>query len=167
MSIRPGQRPRIFCIGLNRTGTKSLAQAFSMIGLRALHDARYATEAIDRAVAQDLPLLTWIDDYDCYADAPFYRWYRQLHEQYPESRFILNTREDASWVESRIAHDRRWNATRRAPNEPERPCDAAALLAFKQRKEAEIRDYFADRSERFLVLDVCAGEGWSTLCRFR
>jgi hypothetical protein len=71
MSIRPGQRPRIFCIGLNKTGTKSLAQAFSMLGLRALHDARRATEAIERAAAQSRPLLTWIDDDDGYLDARF------------------------------------------------------------------------------------------------
>jgi hypothetical protein len=166
MSIRPGQRPRIFCIGLNKTGTKSLAQAFSMLGLRALHDARRATEAIERAAAQSRPLLTWIDDDDGYLDAPFHRWYRALDEQYPGSRFILNTREEASWVESRIAHDRRWNATRRPPDAPSRPCDPDRLLAFKRRKEAEILAYFAARPRHLLRLDVCAGQGWPELCGF-
>ena len=72
---------RIFCIGLNKTGTSSLARAFEMLGLRALHDSRRAIAAIERASAQDLPLLTDIDEFDCYNDDPFYRWYRQLDAQ--------------------------------------------------------------------------------------
>lgn len=160
------QRPRIFCVGLNKTGTKSLARAFELLGLRALHNATRATEALARAAAQGVPLLTWVDDYDCYTDAPFYRWYRQLDQQYPDSRFILNTRDDESWVRSRTNHDRRWNVMRRAPDEPRRFCDRAVLLAFKRRKEAEIAAYFAGRVERFLMLDICGGQGWQALCGF-
>jgi len=158
--------PRIFCIGLNKTGTKSLARAFELLGLRALHDARRATPAIERAAEQGLALLTWIDDYDCYTDAPFYRWYRQLDEQYPNSRFIFNTREDEAWMQSRIARDRRWNATRRQPGEPPRPCDRERLLALKHRREAEINTYFAARPQDLLILDLCAGQGWAEICAF-
>lgn len=160
------QRPRIFCVGLNKTGTKSLARAFELLGLRALHDSRRATEALECAAARSLPLLTWIDDYDCYTDAPFYRWYQQLDEQYPGSLFILNTRDDESWVTSRIRHDRRWNATRRAHHEPLRSCDPDRLLALKRRKEAEIIAYFNARPAPFFVLDITAGQGWPELCGF-
>jgi hypothetical protein len=69
-------------------------------------------------------------------------------------------------VESRIAHDRRWNATRRPPDAPSRPCDPDRLLAFKRRKEAEILAYFAARPRHLLRLDVCAGQGWPELCGF-
>ena len=160
------QRPRIFCVGLNKTGTKSLARAFELLGLRALHNATRATEALSRAAAQGVPLLTWVDDYDCYTDAPFYRCYRQLDQQYPDSRFILNTRDDASWVHSRCEHDSRWNRLRRSADEPLRPCDPDQLLAFKRRKEAEILAYFDARPGHFVVLDIPAGQGWRELCGF-
>ena len=157
---------RTFCIGLNKTGTKSLACAFEMLGLRALHDSSRATAAIERASAQGLPLLTDIDAFDCYTDAPFYRWYRQLDAQYPGSRFIMNTRDTEAWVRSRINHDQRWNTRRRAVEDPPRPCDREHLIAFKQRKEREIITYFADMPERFMVLDICGGQGWQELCGF-
>jgi hypothetical protein len=55
------------------------------------------------------PLLTGFDDCDCYADKPFIFWYRRLDAEYPGSRFIPNTRDNAAWIESRVAHTERWN----------------------------------------------------------
>ena len=151
---------------MNKTGTSSLHAAFGILGFRSLHRAGFARASIERAIAENRPLLSHIDEYDCYTDAPFYRYYRGLDAQYPGSRFILNTRNTADWVRSRIAHDRRWNARKRAPHEAARTCDRARLTGLKERTEKEIRHYFSDAPDRFLEMDVCAGDGWETLCGF-
>jgi len=161
-------RPRVFCIGMNKTGTSSLNAAFKLLGLRSLHHSRIAEPAIARAIAEGQPLLSSIDGYDCYTDAPFYRHYQALDRQYPDSRFILNTRDTDAWVRSRIAHDRRWNKRRRPANAAPRHCDPRRLRATKERYELAIQDYFAaeGRRHRFLVLNVPAGDGWRPLCGF-
>lgn len=98
-----------------------------------------------------LPLLTGFDDCDCYADKPFIFWYRRLDAEYPGSRFILNTRDNAAWIESRVAHNERWNR-QRSPDEPLREIDATRELALKDRLEDKIRAHFAAAPSRFLVL---------------
>jgi hypothetical protein len=158
--------PRVFCIGLNKTGTTSLARAFALLGLRAWHDAAGAAALIEHALAQGLPLLAGFDDYDCYADKPFAFWYRRLDAEYPGSRFILNTRDTAAWIDSRIAHTAHWNAHQRGTDKPPRRLDPDHEVALKTRVEAEIRAYFATAPERFIEIDVCAGQGWNELCPF-
>lgn len=158
--------PRIFCVGMNKTGTNSLREAFEYLGLRTLHRSRLAREAIERATAENKPLLTYIENYECYTDAPFYRYYRELDRQYPGSRFILNTRDTGDWISSRIAHDRRWNERKRLPDQDERCTDRAWLRALKERCEGEILTYFSANHGRFVILDICAGQGWRELCDF-
>ena len=74
---------KIFCIGLNKTGTTSLHAAFGVLGLRSLHRAprlvpfsskHYQIEAsrIETAMRNAFesggPLLAGIDNYDAYSD---------------------------------------------------------------------------------------------------
>lgn len=158
--------PRTFCVGMNKTGTMSLARAFELLGLRVWHDAAGAARLMEQAAARGLPVLSGFDHCDCYADKPFVFWYRQLDADYPGSRFILNTRDNDAWIASRIAHTERWNSRQRRPEEPVREIDPPRELALKDRLEAEIKAHFAASPERFMVFDVCAGDGWSRLCPF-
>ena len=55
-------RARVFCIGLNKTGTSSLHAAMEILGLMSLHwgglPVRYTIEA---ALAEGRPLLSGLD----------------------------------------------------------------------------------------------------------
>jgi hypothetical protein len=60
---------KIFCIGLNKTGTISLHQALTKLGFVSLHRGGPASRrAVERAISEDKPLLQYLGDYDAYSD---------------------------------------------------------------------------------------------------
>jgi hypothetical protein len=39
-------------------------------------------------------------------------------------------------------------------------------MLAKENKYGEIKEYFKDRPDDLLVMNICAGEGWEILCPF-
>ena len=117
---------RIFLIGFNKCGTTSFHDFFQANGIASVH--WYGNE-LARCLRRNcrlpgVPPLWRIDRWQAYGDliaVPGTPWdaprpYRgplieanalfpQLHRAYPRSLFILNTRDPAAWVRSRLAHD--------------------------------------------------------------
>lgn len=159
-------RPRIFCIGLNKTASSSLHAAFILLGYQSLHKSYQAQKALHKAIMKNKKLLHYLKKYDAFSDYPYFRYFMELDMQYPGSKFILNTRNREDWVRSRIAHDARWN--KKYPYKQARPVDAdqkEKLGAFFDAVHREIREYFAGRDD-FMEFDVTAGDGWDKLCAF-
>ena len=100
-------RGKVFGVGLNKTGTRSLASAMRILGFRALHKGDQATsDLVDQAAFEGVPLLTHIGSrFDAYFDVDaIVRRFAELDAQYPGSRFILTTRKLDGWLESRAKH---------------------------------------------------------------
>src|SRR5262245_10122955 len=107
---------KVFCIGLNKTGTRSLNDALELLGLRGMHwggrDVASAAQrgpqikaAVERALAEGRPLLDDLDDADAYSDIlALSENFTALDEQYPGSKFILTTRDVDDWLASRRRH---------------------------------------------------------------
>jgi len=127
--------PKIFQIGFNRCGTKSLFHFFLKNGLKSIHWGHGSLAAgIEAAHIEGKPLLTYIGGFDVYCDMEFMRedhageWiserpferlfanypgqkielpiyaferFKELDQQYPGSRFILNKRDPGNWLRSR------------------------------------------------------------------
>ena len=107
---------KIFCIGLNKTGTRSLSDALEILGYRSLHwggsDQATALRrgpeirvAVERALEEGRPLLEDIDDVDAYSDLlALSTNFDVLDRQYPGSKFILTVRDLDEWLDSRRRH---------------------------------------------------------------
>lgn len=98
---------KIFVIGFNKCGTRSLHQYFTGCGLKSCHGGVQAglhmTIAIN--VARGRPALKGLDEFDAYSDIPTVRsQFRQLDRDYPGSRFIHNVRDPDRWIVSRLNH---------------------------------------------------------------
>jgi len=171
---------KIFCIGLNKTGTRSLSDALEVLGFRSLHwgggDPATALHrgpeirmAVERALADGRPLLEDIEDADAYSDIlALSTNFDVLDEQYPESKFILTVRDLDDWLDSRRRHVET-NAARRARGEYAGTfltVDYSAWTSERMEHEGRVRAYFADRPDDLLVLDISAGDGWERLCPF-
>ena len=51
---------KIFCIGLNKTGTISLHEALEGLGFNSLHwGGQPSRQAVERAIAEGVPLLSY------------------------------------------------------------------------------------------------------------
>jgi hypothetical protein len=171
---------KVFCIGLNKTGTRSLHDALQLLGLRSMHwggpDLATAVQrgpeiqaAVERALHEGRPLLDDLDEADAYSDIrALSEHFDVLDRQYPGSRFILTTRPLDEWIASRRRHVED-NVARRERGEYDGgflEVDEPAWRAEATSHEARVRAHFADRPDDLLVLDISSGDGWQELCPF-
>ena len=105
---------RIFQIGFNKCGTRSIGNFFKRHGLET---ADWALGDLARSIKADLaagatPLRDW-PDVNVFLDMEFvhpvhmiegYKYFRELQAHYPDALFILNTRNGEAWIRSRNAH---------------------------------------------------------------
>jgi hypothetical protein len=171
---------KLFCIGLSKTGTRSLHDALQILGLRSVHwggpDLQTAVqrgpeirEAVERSLREGRPLLTDLDDADAYSDIHALSTnFDVLDRQYPGSKFILTVREPEEWLDSRRRHVEA-NIARKARGEyggTFLTVDIDGWRAEAIEHEQHVRAHFAGRPGDLLVLDIAAGDGWERLCPF-
>lgn len=154
-------RPKVFCIGLGKTGTTSLKEALKILGYRTIR----------------LPI-DWkgITDFDAALPGVSAAMYRELDIEYPGSKFILTLRGVEGWLKSIKRDMERKQGVRRG-----RAQERAQLLemlygtssfdsdrfrlAFQEHKK-DVLAYFKDRPDDLLVLDVTQHSDWDNLCEF-
>lgn len=90
--IRTGYR-KIFAIGLSKTATTSIHQVFVESGLHAIHGLR------GKHLWRRMAIWPWEALSDQTANG-----FRRLDRRFPESLFILNTRDLVPWLDSRLRH---------------------------------------------------------------
>lgn len=160
-------RGKVFGIGLNKTGTRSLASATRLLGLRTMHKGDEATSAlVDRAADEGVPLLTHLGaGFDAYFDVHgLVTRFAEVDAQYPGSRFILTTRDLDGWLDSREKHVQA-NRQREGYDGTFLTVDRQAWIAEREAHHAAVHAYFAGRTD-LLVLDVVDGERWEVLAPF-
>ena len=116
---------RIFLIGFNKCGTTSFHSYFQKNDISSIHwRANTLAMKISSNHSRGIKLLDGIDDWTAYTDmicvpgSPWGRsnsdqstvieggkYFKELHADYPDSLFILNTRDPFQWIKSRIKHD--------------------------------------------------------------
>jgi hypothetical protein len=164
------RQPKVFGIGLTKTGTASLHAALEQLGYRSLHWGGFETLArVCKAIDESKPMLHYLDpELDAFSDIFAITHYFHLADvQYPRSKFILTLRDLEQWLESRRLHVEK-NQQRRAAGEywEDVEVDIDGWATEYRRHEAVVRGYFARRPDDLLVLDIPAGVGWEPLCRF-
>lgn len=119
---------RIFLVGHNKSGSRSLHHFFMANGLRSVHfDQGRLAVTMDRNRMLGRPLLEGYERFEAFGDmesihhgehCPYrssiasvpgrilhaYLWFELLDLQYPDSLFVYNTRPMADWLESRLQH---------------------------------------------------------------
>jgi hypothetical protein len=167
---RDPRRPRIFGIGLNKTGTTSLHRAFGVLGYRSLHwGGPRVAQRVEAARARGEPLLSRLSPkFDAFSDVgPLIGAFQLLDEQYPGSRFILTVRPVDAWIESRRHHV----AVNVAAKEQGKydgtflVVDEEGWRATWEGHTTRVRRYFETRSN-LLELDLTAAPRWTELCAF-
>jgi glycosyltransferase involved in cell wall biosynthesis len=162
-------RPRVFGIGLNKTGTSSFHEAMQILGLESLH---WGGPMIRRLVETSLeagdPLLSRLDPhYDAFSDIEVLSEnFDLLDRQYPGSRFVLTVRPRDEWIASR-RHHVETNLARRQAGDYDGgflAVDEEAWAAHWDEHVTRVREYFRGRDD-FLELDLSKGADWSALCR--
>lgn len=146
------RRPKVFCIGYNKSGTTSLHELFQTLGYHSLHSTIWGDTA--RRLIHHR--------YECFSDA-VPDDFRVLDRRFPNSRFILQVRELDRWVVSRLAHIQRGVAKGRdydLPGWVDADESIGYWLGQRQAHHRAVLDHFATQPERLLVVNVCSDSDW-------
>jgi hypothetical protein len=170
---------RIFGIGMHKTATTSLSEALTILGLKSGHweHPRWA-----RQVWSDMKNVgssPSVEKYYALSDLPIGILFRELDVAYPGSKFILTVRDEYEWLKSVEKHfDRNINPyrnswdndafTHRLHNEiyGQRKFSYRVFVERYRKHNAEVLEYFKDRPNDLLVMNVDDKTGWTELCAF-
>lgn len=158
-------KQKVWGVGPGRTGTRTLCKCLELMGYQPIHNP------ISLAAAEE---------YDSAVEGACLGGYRYLACRHPNSKFILTTRDLFSWIEScRRAFDK-WPLDR-LKSEPEYYSAAIknrlarfgctefnrkALIEHYFRHQAEVTNFFVDKPDRLLVVDLTRACSWEPLCSF-
>lgn len=164
--------PKIFLIGFNKCGSRSLHNWFVSGGLSSVHfmDGKLA-RVLTRNKRDGSPPFAGMKERQCYSDVYFPensgrvleggREFAYLHQHHPDAYFILNTRNEDSWILSRFRH----NGGRLA-RKYQRLLGGVSLEAVEAEwrrlwklHHEEVRAFFTGpRAERFAEFDIETGD---------
>jgi hypothetical protein len=170
--MAPAFGPKVFGIGLSKTGTTSLYAALMRLGIRTLtyrhleatglddwREGRFATDYLAGAeAATDIPIPTY---------------FRELDELYPGSKFILTERPLVPWLESlgsqfmnRTKEVAGFRRDMRFATYGIAGFNAMRFARIAAEHSESVRAHFAKRPQDLLVLNLFDDQGWPELCDF-
>ncbi|WP_146166703.1 sulfotransferase family protein [Streptosporangium nondiastaticum] len=186
LSLPPTTKPKVFGIGLSRTGTLSLTTALRTLGFDTAH---YPSDASTYAtLLAGTARFGVLDRYDGITDITVVPYYQELDLLWPGAKFVLTVREEESWLRSCRRHWERpignktgneiGNKAALGEHYPDLQrflrsavygCHAfhrERFLRVARRHTAEVLRHFAGRDGDLLVLDITDGQGYERLAPF-
>lgn len=188
---------KVFEVGRPKTGTSSLGAAYKMLGLRhAGWNAELFDElASNLGLQNGIEIYDWeksrvtetfrklrktgkldkllaiVEQKDAFEDGPwhFRGLYEILFEEYPDSKAIFLTRDEAAMLKSCQSHFSQTSNVNNISGKYLSEDWSKAEIKFKNAYEiqlSEVMSFFAEKPNQLLLMDVCAGEGWEKLCPF-
>ena len=173
----PAATPKVWGIGLQRTGTSSFRRALNVLGISTLElaGAWFLVRLRDGKLVFEPH--TNQSYFQGFADSPVPPFFREIDAMFPGSKFVLTTRQPERWlpsVETLFLAKRHWDRTAQgalynALHERSygvTEFNREACLAGYRKHVDEVLDYFRDRPDDLLVLDCAAPDKWPKLCAF-
>jgi 3'(2'),5'-bisphosphate nucleotidase len=162
---------KIFGIGLSKTGTTSLAHALEILGYKTRDYPGLVHYSPGDLTSIDASLL---DAYDALTDTPIPSFYRELDAKYPDAKFILTIRDAEGWLKSCKKQFTQKLAEKQNEAHNQLFMDLYGCTVFDEQKflggyekfVSGTLEYFENRPQDLLVINVVAGEGWEKLCPF-
>ena len=193
-TIRSAGRPKVFCVGRNKTGTSSLAAALAELGF-AVGIQSLAERLLQDWARRDFRrLFLYCRTAQAFQDVPFSLpfTFQALDQRFPGSKFILTVRHSsAEWYDSltrfHAALFGRGNVpgtddlrsaryvrpgyplecNRLLYDTPESdPYHRETLMASYEAHNRAVIEYFRHRPGDLLVLNVAEPDAYSNLCAF-
>lgn len=159
-------KTKVFCIGFHKTGTSSLEEALTQLGYRVTGPNGVKDPDIaDNVMPMALKL---VEQYDAFQDNPWPILYKEMDAKFPNSKFILLMRESDAWINSQVRHFGKTETPMRkwiyGVGCPEGNQDI--YLKRYEEHNRGVLEYFKNRPDDLLVLDLAGGDGWEELCGF-
>jgi hypothetical protein len=187
-------RPKVFGIGMGKTGTTSLERAFTELGYEVGPQAIFERHFDAWAEGDYTALLTDINRFEAFQDVPFCfpGTYRLLYEHFPNAKFVLTVRDSSEqWYRSLCRfHSRLFGREGELPTEadliastyvspgwafrasriygtpPGQPYHRETLVRVYETHLGDAQEFFANRPKSLLVLNVAQRDAFRRLTAF-
>lgn len=185
---------KIFCIGCNKTGTSSLKKTFEDLGYTTGDQRRAEQLMKDYLSSNYQAIIHYCQSAEVFQDFPFSMpgTFKYLDMAYPNSKFILSLRDDPKqWYRSLtkfhsavfnngkimtkedllnsnyIYKGWLWEYNRCLYDIPENdPYNKKALIRHYQKYNQEIIEYFKDRPNDLLIINLSQFGSFQKFCSF-
>ena len=187
-------KPKIFCIGRNKTGTTSIKKVFKDLGF-IVGDQHNAEELLPYYKAGNFdPIIKYCLSAQVFQDFPFScpETFKYVDKAYPGSKFILTVRDSPEqWYQSLINFHSKlfgkgkipdkealqqanycwkgwvWECNRILYSSPETDIYNRTILINSYNEYNEcVKNYFSNRPNDFIVLNISKTESYSQLMNF-
>lgn len=168
---------KVFIIGSHKTGTTTMERCLIKLGFNMLPRGIGYQNIIHEVNKNYEKFRPFIEKYDGFQDSPWchndlYKW---IHKNYPDSKFILTTRDTQNWLDSFI----RWTTqypfirTKDFWKYISKSCYGVndliehhdVMISKYEARNKEIIEYFKG-NENFMEFDIENNNGWKQLCNF-
>ncbi len=194
--LRSKQRgeEKVFCIGLNKTGTTSLDRLFFYLGLKTANQSKSELLVGPWKQGNTQAIIKFCESADTFQDIPFNLpgMYRLLDKAFPEASFILTVRDSADqWYESITRFHTKILKKNRLPTPQDLQnfhyrtkgyiweiqqirygateqtlYNKEVYQNYYENYQREVKEYFAHRPEKLLVLNVSQPSAVQKVCDF-
>jgi len=159
---------KVIGVGLNKTGTSTLAACFRFWKLRHIS---FSPEHFDYwSAGSQGKLMQAVSNYESFENWPWALLYKEIFNSFEDAKFILTRRSSPEvWYESLLAHSFSTGPTRFRESIYGYPMPhdfKEQHLAFYLSHNQAVRDFFKDFPGT--LLEVCweEGDGWGELANF-
>lgn len=164
-------KPKVFGIGLNKTGTTTLGTCLECLGYQHQSVRPDLQRAWLRGDRETVFKVT--DAFQSFEDWPWPLMYRELYERYPDAKFILTLRSTPEkWLNSLKAHAMftkpLWSCRKGAYGYHYPHNSEQAHLDYYDRHTKEVVAFFEEQgaSDQLKLLCWENGDGWPELGKF-
>jgi len=166
---------KIFGIGLQKTETTSLSSALEILGYKTIQSPRKILKYNGNELSIDYSKM---NGYDAFLDIPIVYFYKELDKKFPNSKFILTTRDLDKWTKSAEKHFTKTRAIFRENVRGKKVKEYVIkslgndvfnyerFVTAYQNHNKQVQDYFQNRKKDFLIMNICEGDSWEKLCSF-
>ncbi len=159
---------KVFGIGLNKTGTKTLGECFKVFGFKHYsYDFNLLNEYSNNNYQK---IFEVCNEYQSFEDWPWPLLYKEFEKEYSDAKFILTIRKNPdTWFESLCRH-----AIKTGPTETREivfgfpmPHDHKKHhIDFYNKHNSEVIEYFKGREDKLLIINWEKDSGWQELAEF-
>lgn len=165
--------PKVICVGHQKSGTTSLANALKNLGFSIGNPHGALRDGMDwdaPNISDQLKNITLgvLENNDGVEDTPCAFFHKEMDEAFPGSKFILTRRNTDNWLRSyeKYFPDKHNNLRVWMYGVDKYSGNEDAIRQVYENKNDEIIEYFKDRPDDFMILDLEEGDGWYKLVNF-
>lgn len=165
-------QPKVFYLGFHKTGTTSFGALMKRLGLKSQSYYKpYSRSFVKALQERDFgELFAIADSSDAFDDDPWYLFYKDFEQRYPEAKFVFYERDPDKWYQSALLFFGR-STTPMAEfifgeGKGSPLFNREHHISVYKKHSADVRSYFEDKSQKFLEIHDLSDQSAETVARF-